>query len=85
MYLNAIDLLAVGILYFFFLNFIINNFFFFIGTGTGLALANIRSKLFNEKYGARSANLGIPKVGVLVTDGRSNIDFPVYFEALVSI
>ncbi|XP_029452742.1 LOW QUALITY PROTEIN: matrilin-3 [Rhinatrema bivittatum] len=41
-----------------------------MGTMTGLAIETTMKKVFAEESGARSVSLNIPKVAIIVTDGR---------------
>ena len=54
------------------------------GTGTGLAIDYMRKQSFKVDYGARPLALANPNIGIVVTDGKANIDYPVYFASLVS-
>ncbi|XP_066559776.1 matrilin-3-like isoform X3 [Amia ocellicauda] len=40
------------------------------GTMTGLAIKNAMEDVFNERAGARGRSLNIPRVAIIVTDGR---------------
>lgn len=43
-------------------------------TNTADALIRTRQEIFNVSNGARDASLGYPRVAVVVTDGRSNVN-----------
>lgn len=43
-------------------------------TNTSGALITVRSSLFMESAGARPAQFAFPRVVILITDGRSNVD-----------
>lgn len=44
------------------------------GTNTAEALTTLRNEIFTEENGARAAQFGIPRIAVVITDGRSNVD-----------
>ncbi|XP_061689213.1 matrilin-4 isoform X1 [Syngnathoides biaculeatus] len=48
------------------------------GTMTGLALAHMLDKSFSEAEGARPPARGIPRIGLVFTDGRSQDDISEY-------
>ncbi len=43
-------------------------------TNTADALQRLRTEVFTAEGGARSANKAIPRVAVVITDGRSNVN-----------
>ena len=45
-----------------------------VSTNTSGALLTVRASLFTERVGARSLQSAFPRVVILITDGRSNID-----------
>lgn len=48
------------------------------GTMTGLALKHMLENSFSEAEGARPAQRGVPRVGLVFTDGRSQDDITEY-------
>ena len=44
------------------------------GTNTAGALTRLRNEIFTEARGAREKRFGIPRVAVVITDGRSNVN-----------
>ncbi len=44
------------------------------GTNTADALTRLRNEVFTEERGAREGRFGIPRVAVVITDGRSNVN-----------
>lgn len=50
-------------------------------TATSVGLNNLRTQVFNETAGMRSASLGIPRVAIVITDGQSTSGFAPDAEA----
>lgn len=44
------------------------------GTNTAGALTTLRDEIFTVENGAREARFGIPRIAVVITDGRSNVN-----------
>ena len=69
-------IISFDILHFFwcFLQIVFTTYYLRTRTNTADGLETLRTEVFTEENGARASNLAVPRVAVVITDGRSNIN-----------
>ncbi|XP_022107576.1 uncharacterized protein LOC110988419 [Acanthaster planci] len=54
------------------------------GTAMGSAIDFIRQNSFTEEHGARPTQYAVPRVAVILTDGKTNKEFPILFPSALA-